>query len=161
MSFDSSFWALVALILFFVVIAYFKVPAMLAKGLDDRSDKIRDDLDEARKLREEAQHLLADYQRKRREAEQEAEGIIAAAKREAEALAQEAERKTEDYVSRRTAMAEQKIAQAESQAVAEVRAKAVDVAVEAAREVLGSQMAGKNADAMFKKSLADVKARMN
>lgn len=161
MSFDSSFWALVALILFFVVIAYFKVPAMLAKGLDDRSDKIRDDLDEARKLREEAQHLLADYQRKRKEAEQEAEGIIAAAKREAEALAQEAERKTEDYVSRRTAMAEQKIAQAESQAVAEVRAKAVDVAVEAAREVLGSQMAGKNADAMFKKSLADVKARMN
>ena len=161
MSFDSSFWALVALILFFVVIAYFKVPAMLAKGLDDRSDKIRNDLDEARKLREEAQHLLADYQRKRKEAEQEAEGIIAAAKREAEALAQEAERKTEDYVSRRTAMAEQKIAQAESQAVAEVRAKAVDVAVEAAREVLGSQMAGKNADAMFKKSLADVKARMN
>ena len=122
---DATFWATVALVLFFVLIAYFKVPAMIGKALDARSDKIRGDLEEARRLREEAQQLLAEYQRKRKEAESEAETIVSAAKREADALKADAERKTEEYVTRRTAIAEQKIAQAEGQAIAEVKAAAV------------------------------------
>lgn len=158
---DASFWALVALILFFVLISWFKVPGMITKALDDRSGKIRNDLEEARRLREEAQQLLSEYQRKRKEAEGEAEAIVAAAKREADALRTEAERKTEDYVERRTALAEQKIAQAEGQAIAEVKAAAVDIATSAAEQLIGKKMIGAAATDVFKKSLAEVKARLN
>ena len=158
---DATFWATVALVLFFVVIAYFKVPGLLMKGLDDRSEKIRGELEEARRLREEAQQLLAEYQRKRKEAESEAESIISAAKREAEALKTEAEWKTEEYISRRTTLAEQKIAQAEGQAVAEVKAAAVEIAVDAAEQLMGSKMTGSAGNDMFKKSLAEVKSRLN
>lgn len=161
MSLDASFWALVALILFFALVAYLKVPGMVTKALDDRADKIKGDLEEARKLREEAQQLLAEYQRKRKDAESEASEIVAAAKREADALRDEAERKTADYVTRRTAQAEQKIAQAESQALAEVKSSAVDLALEAARDIISSKVGGKTSTDMFKQSLKEVKARMN
>lgn len=158
---DATFWAFVGLILFFVLIAYLKVPGMVTKALDDRSDKIRTDLEEARKLRDEAQQLLAEYQRKRKEAESEAETIIAAAKRDADALSRDAEKKTAEYVERRTQLAEQKIAQAEAQAVAEVRANAVDVAVAAAEQLIGKKLSGPDANALFDKSLAEVKQRLN
>ncbi len=162
MHIDATFYAFIALLLFLALITYMKVPAMMAKALDDRSDKIRNDLDEARRLREEAQQLLAEYQRKRKEAEHEAEGIVAAAKREAVAMAEEADRKTEDYITRRTAMAEQKIAQAEGQAIAEVKASAVDLAIEAAETVLGKKMSSSVVSGdMFKQSLSELKARMN
>ena len=161
MELDASFWATVALVLFFALIAYMKVPGMITKGLDDRSDKIRNDLEEARRLREEAQQLLAEYQRKRKEAEQEAESIVSAAKHEAEAMAKEAEQKTEEYIARRTALAEQKIAQAEGQAMAEVRTAAVDLAVEAAEAVITKKMTGATSTSIFKSSLAELKERMN
>ena len=161
MEFDASFWATVALVLFFVLIIYMKVPGLITKGLDDRSDKILNDLEEARRLREEAQQLLAEYQRKRKEAEQEAEAIVSAAKHEAEAMAKDAEQKTEEYITRRTALAEQKIAQAEGQALAEVRTAAVDLAVEAAESVISQKMTGAANTSMFKSSLAELKARMN
>lgn len=161
MEFDASFWATVALVLFLGLIVYLKVPGMMTKSLDERSDKIRNDLEEARRLREEAQQLLAEYQRKRKEAEKEAESIIAAAKHEAEAMAKDAERKTEEYVERRTAIAEQKIAQAEGQALAEVRAAAVDLALEAAASVIEKKMSGDTASGMFKSSLEEIKSRMN
>ena len=118
---DATFWALVSLVLFIGLLLYLKVPAMVTKSLDDRADKIRDELEEARKLREDAQALLAEYQGKREEAEKEAADIVAAAKREATALAADAEQKTADFVKRRTAQAEQKISQAETDALAEVR----------------------------------------
>jgi F-type H+-transporting ATPase subunit b len=95
MAFDASFFALVGLVLFFVLVAYLKVPGMLAKSLDERAQNIQDELAEAKRLREEAQHLLAEYQRKRKEAEAEAAGIVAAAEREAAALTEEAKQKTE------------------------------------------------------------------
>ena len=161
MQLDATFWAFISLILFIGIIVYMKVPGMVTKGLDDRSDKIRNDLEEARRLREEAQQLLAEYQRKRKEAEQEAESIVSAAKREAEAMAQDAERKTAEYVERRTALAEQKIAQAEALAVAEVKSSAVDMAVDATEALLAKKMTGAAAGDMFKQSLAEVKARMN
>jgi F-type H+-transporting ATPase subunit b len=161
MQFDATFWATVALLLFFALIIYLKVPGMMTKALDGRSEKIRNDLEDARRLREEAQQLLAEYQRKRKEAEQEAEEIIAAAKHEAEAMAKDAESKTDDYIVRRTAMADQKIAQAEGQALAEVRAAAVDLAVEAAETLIEKKMSGATGGSIFKSDIAELKARMN
>ncbi|MEL6744970.1 MAG: F0F1 ATP synthase subunit B [Pseudomonadota bacterium] len=158
---DSTFFAFVGLILFLALIVYLKVPGLVGRSLDARSDKIKNDLEEARSLREEAQQLLAEYQRKRKEAEKEAEEIIASASREAAALKSEAERKMSEYVTRRTTLAEQKIQQAESQAVAEVRAASVDVAVQAAKSVIGAKLTGAAKTDVFKKSLAEVKARLN
>ena len=128
---DATFWATAALIVFIALIMYLKVPSMITKSLDDRADKIRSDLDEARKLREEAQALLAEYQRKRRDAESEAETIVEAAKREADTLASDAKKKLDEYVERRTKMAEQKIAQAETQAMQDVKAIAAERAIAA------------------------------
>lgn len=157
----ATVWATVALVIFIGICIYVKVPAIVSKALDQRADKIRAELDEARKLREEAQSLLAEYQKKRKAAEQEAAEIVEAAKREAAALAEEAQKKTEDYVARRTALAEQKIGQAEREAINEVRSSAVDLAVEAARKVLGARVDAKTDGDLFKASLAEVKAKLN
>ncbi|WP_159587325.1 F0F1 ATP synthase subunit B [Chelativorans xinjiangense] len=158
---DATFWALIALIIFLAILAYLKVPAMLNGALDKRAERIKNELDEARALREEAQQLLAEYQRKRKEAEQEAEEMVAAAKREAKIIVAEAKTKTEEYVARRTALAEQKIAQAEQDAVNEVRARAVDVAVAAASSILAEKVDGKVSGALFDNSLEEVKSKLN
>ena len=157
----ATLWATVALLIFIGIVLYIKVPAMLSKALDARADRIRGELDDARRLREEAQTLLADYQKKRKEAEQEAAEIVEAAKREAAALAEEAHKRTEDYVARRTALAEQKIGQAEREAIAEVRASAVDLAVEAARQVLAAKADARTGAELFKTALQEVKAKLN
>jgi len=158
---DNSFWATVALVIFIGLIMYLKVPGKVGKSLDDRAGKIRDELDEARKLREEAQGLLAEYQRKRQEAEKEASEIIAGAQREAKALREDAARKTAEFIERRSAVAEQKIAQAEIQALAEVRNTAADVAIAAAEKILAGKVTGATADRLIKSSIAEVKARLN
>lgn len=158
---DASFFALVALVLFFVLLAYLKVPGMMGKALDDRADKIRDELAEAKRLREEAQHLLAEYQRKRKEAEAEAAAIVAAAEREAAALTAEAKQKTEEFVARRNALSEQKIKQAETEAVNAVRAAAVDLAIAAAEKVLAKKSDEGVQKALFKASVGEVKSRLN
>ena len=161
MELDASFWALAGLVLFFALLIYLKVPGMVTKSLDDRAAKISNELDEARRLREEAQELLAEYQRRRKEAETEAEAIISAATREADALAKEAATKTEEFVARRTAIAEQKIAQAEAEAMAEVKASAVDLAIAASEQLIGEKLTGNAATALVKKSIAEVKDRLN
>ena len=160
MALDATFWAFIALLLFLALAFYMKVPGMIGAALDKRAVKITSDIEEARRLREEAQQLLAEYQRRRREAEAEAADIVAAAKREAELLAKEAKARTEDYVTRRTALAEHKIAQAEREAVNEVRASAVDIAVEAARSLLAGKDAKAGSD-LFKASLSAVKSKLN
>ncbi len=157
----ATFWATVALVLFLGLIVYLKVPGMVSKSLDARAAKIRQDLDEARRLREEAQALLAEFQEKRRAAEKEAADIVTAAKHEAAVLLSEAHKKTEDYVARRTALAEQKIAQAEREAVNEVRSSAVDIAVEAARKLLSESAEIKAGEALFKSSLQELKSKLN
>ncbi|MGN6537519.1 MAG: F0F1 ATP synthase subunit B [Mesorhizobium sp.] len=157
----ASVWVLVGLAIFVAICLYIKVPAMVNKALDTRADRIRGELDEARRLREEAQALLADYQKKRKDAEQEAAAIVEAARHEASVLAEEAHKRTEDYVARRTALAEQKIGQAEREAIAEVRSSAVDLAVEAARKVLGDKVDAKVGADLFKASLAEVKSKLN
>lgn len=158
---DATFWATVGLFIFLGIVAYFGVPKMIGKSLDDRAERIRNDIEEARKLREEAQQLLDEYKVKRAEAEKEASDIVAAAKIEAETLVVEAKAKTEEYVTRRTELAEQKIAQAERDAVNEVRSRAVDIAVLAAGRVLSDKVDSKADASLFKASLADVKANFN
>src|SRR5690606_2351000 len=158
---DATFWAFVGLILFLALVVYFGAPAAMGKSLDARAERIRHDLDEARRLRDEAQQLLAEYQRKRKEAEQEAGDIVAAARREAEILVAEAKQKTDDYVARRTALAEQKIAQAERDAVAEVRGRAVDIDIEAAGQVLADKVGSVKDASLFKSALDEVKTRLN
>ncbi len=158
---DSTAWALVALIIFIAIVAYLKVPGMVARALDSRAEAIRAELDEARRLREEAQQLLAEYQRKRKDAEKEAADMVASAEREAKAITREAKEKTEEYVARRTAMAEEKIAKAESDAVAEVRASAVNLAVAAAERIIRDRADDNTRKVLFDQSVAELKQRMN
>ncbi len=161
MHLDATFFAFVGLVIFLAGMVYLKVPGMMGKALDDRAGKISDELSEARRLREDAQKLLAEYQRKRKEAEKEAESIIASATHEAKALEAEAQKKTEEYVERRTALAEQKIAQAEVQALQEVKSSAVDLAIAATENILAAKLTGKTSSDYFAKSLAEVKSRLN
>ncbi|HBU62959.1 MAG TPA: F0F1 ATP synthase subunit B, partial [Oceanicaulis sp.] len=111
---DTSFWAFVGLILFFVVIIFVGAPKMIGKALDDRADLIERRIFEARRLREEAQELMATYERKQTEAAAEAEAIIKQAKAEADYLRDNAKTEISQRIERRTAMAEQRIAQAEA-----------------------------------------------
>ena len=159
--FDAPFWALVALVLFFAVLIYMKVPGTLAGSLDKRAEGIRKELDEAKRLRVEAEALLAEYQRKAKEAAAEASQIIDQAKREAEALGVEAKKRIEEYVAGRTKMAEQKIAQAETQAVQEVRALSADVAIAAAEKILAAKVKGETADNLIARTIADVRGKLN
>lgn len=158
---DNTFWAFAGLLIFLAIMVYMKVPAMMGKGLDARADKIRADLDEAKRLRDEAAALLAEYQGKSKQAEKDAEEIVAAAKRDAETMAADAKVKTEEFVKRRTAMAEQKIAQAENDAINAVRSSAVDIAIAAAGKILGDKAGGNLSADLFKQSLNDVKSRLN
>ncbi len=161
MALDATFFALVGLILFFVLLAYLKVPGMVAKSLDQRAENIRSELAEAKRLREEAQQLLAEYQRKRKEAEAEAEQIVAAAEREAAMLTEEARQKTEEFVARRNALSEQKIRQAEADAISAVRSAAVDLAVAAAEKVIAKKADTGTQEALFKDSVDKVQTRLN
>jgi F-type H+-transporting ATPase subunit b len=158
---DATFWAFIALVIFLALMVYLKVPGMVTAALDKRADAIRKELDDARRLREEAQALLAEYQRKGREAEAEATQIIDQAKREAEALAAEASRRLDDYVASRTKLAEQKIAQAEMQAIQEVKALSADVAIAAAENILGAKVKGPAGDSLIARSIGDVKSKLN
>jgi len=161
MEFDASFYALVGLILFFVLLAYVGVHTSLGKALDKRAESIGKDLDDAKRLREEAAALLADYQKRAREAEAEAQTIVEKARREAAAIADEAKAQMEDYVTRRTKMAEDKITQAEHQALQEVKALSADVAIAAAEKILAAKLKGAAGADLVASSIADVKNRLN
>jgi F-type H+-transporting ATPase subunit b len=159
--FEAEFWVAVAFVIFVAVLGYFQLHKLLIKGIDERRDRIKAELDEARRLKEEAQALLAQYQQKQHEAEAEAQAILAGAKVEAERLAAEAQAKMEDFVTRRTKMAESKISQAEAQAMADVRAAAAEAAVAAAEAVLTRTVKGKAADDLVAKGIAEVARKLN
>jgi len=158
--FDAAFVATVALAFFLGLVVWLKVPGMITKALDGRIGKIESDLAEADRLRAEAKALLESYAKKRVEAEKEAEDIVLAAREEAFRLTAEARASLETLVARRAKAVEEKIAQAEQQAVAEVRARAADIAVEAARTVLQQQM-GSKGGAIVDRAIADVAAKLN
>jgi F-type H+-transporting ATPase subunit b len=154
---DESAWVAVAFMLFVGLLVYLKVPGMITKALDDRSAKIKSDLDEAARLRAEAQKLYAEYQEKQKNALKEAEAIVTSAQDEARRMTAQAEADLKALLARRQAMAEQKIAQAEQQALQDVRAAAVNVAVEAARRILTQQLQGPAAAGATDKAIAEVK----
>ena len=133
----------------------------MLKALDHRAQRIKAELDDARRLKEEAAKLLGEYKTRRASAEREAEEIIANAKAEAERIAVEAKAKMEDFVARRTKTAESKIALAEAQALADVRAAAANAAVEAASTILSQSVKGSVADDLLAKGIAEVRAKLN
>lgn len=136
MHLDPTFWVAVCVILFLALIVWKGAHKAIAASLDERADKIRAELEEARRLREEAQAELAALQRKQKEAESLAEDIVKQARHDAEVMAEKARKDLSERLERRAAMAEAKIANAETQALAEVRAKAADIAVAAAEALL-------------------------
>ena len=160
MAFDAAFWAFVALVVFIGVIVYLKVPGMITGMLDGRIRKIEEDINEAERLRAEAKAMLDSYARKRQEAEKEAEDIVLAAREEAFRLTADASAQLDQLIARRTKAVEDKIAQAEAQALAEVRSRSADVAVEAARLLLVRQM-GSKGDALVDQAISDVGKRLN
>ena len=158
---EPEFWVAVAFVIFVGILVYVGVPKMLLGALDDRAKRVQAELDEARRLKEEAQKLLAEYKAKQRQADEEAVAIIEGAKAEAERIAAESKTKMEEFVARRTKMAETKIAQAEAQAVADVRAAAAEAAVTAAEKILTDSVKGKVADDLLTRGIGDVKTKLN
>jgi F-type H+-transporting ATPase subunit b len=158
---EAETWVAIAFLCFLGLLAYLGVHRKLIETLDQRQARIKGELDEATRLKVEAQALLGEFQRKAREAEGEAEAIIASAKAEAERLAGEAKTRMEDFVARRTKMAETKIAQAEAQALADVRSAAADAAVAAAEKILAAAAKGKVAADLLVQGIEDVKNKFN
>ncbi len=161
MLYQAEFWVAVAFVLLMAVFAYFGIHRTVLKALDNRADRIRAELDEARRLKDDAAKLLAEYKARHAKAEAEAQDIIASAKAEAERIASEAKTKLEDFVARRTKTAESKIALAEAQALADVRAAAANAAVMAASTILSQSVTGSVADDLLNKGIAEVKAKLN
>jgi len=158
---EPEFWVAVAFVILMGVFAYFGIHRTVLKALDHRSDRIRAELDDARRLRDEAAKVLAEYKSRHASAEREAEDIIASARAEAERIAAEAKTKMEDFVARRTKTAEGKIALAEAQALADVRAAATNAAVAAASTILTKSVTGEVADELLVKGIAEVREKLN
>ena len=161
MFFEAETWVAIGFVVFVAMLLSIGVHRTIGKALDDRSARIKAELDEARKLRDEAAGLLAEYQRKRSEAEGEAQEIVSGARAEAERLAVEAKARIEEFVSRRTKMAETKIAQAEAQAAADVRAAAAEAAVAAAEKILRQETKGELASRLIARGIDDVGKKLN
>jgi F-type H+-transporting ATPase subunit b len=157
----AEFWVAVAFIAFVLILLYYKVPRLIAKSLDDRAESIRKELDEARRLRDEAQNLLADYQARHRNVGDEAKAIVEQARHEADAFALESREALKGTLERRTRLAEEKIARAEAQAVDEVRAAAVEMAVTAAERILREKAQGPGGAALIDQGIRDLKGRLN
>jgi F-type H+-transporting ATPase subunit b len=159
--FDNTTWAFVGLVLFLALLGYLGVFGTMLKMLDKRGERVADELAEAKKLREEAQALLAEYQAKRTAAEKDAAEIIASAQHEAERLTEDAKVALAELIERRTKSVEAKIAQAEAAAISEVRTIAVDVAIAAAGQLLTQKVQGDVAADLVAKGIGEVKSRLN
>lgn len=158
---DSKFWVLVPVLLFFALLAWKGAFRSMGQGLDQRADAIRDELDEARRLREEAQTLLASYQRKKAEAEAQASEIVERARRDAEAMAVQARADLTERLTRRAAQSEAKIASAEAQAMAEVKSRAADLAIDAAKDIARNKLTAADKTRFFKDGLAQMGGTLN
>jgi F-type H+-transporting ATPase subunit b len=161
MFFEAEFWVAVAFAIFAAILWKAGAFRQMTDALDQRGKRIQAELDEAKRLREEAAKVLAGYQTRRGEAEREAQDILAAAQDEARRTADEAHRRMQDFIERRTRAAEAKIAQAETQATAQVRAAAADAAIAVSETLLREKLAGDAAQDLVAKSLADVRRKLN
>lgn len=158
---DATFFVAIGLAVFIGILVWKKVPGMIGKMLDEKSAAIAKELDDARKLREDAAALLSSYQRKQRDAEREADDILAGARAEAERIQAEARTQTAQVIERRTKLAEQKIAQAELSALAEVKAAAADAAIAAARTIIEKRMGEDEARSYANASLNELRSKLN
>lgn len=159
--FDNTTWAFVGLVIFLAIVGYLGVFGMVGRALDKRGRDVAGELEQARRLREEAEALLAEYKAKQAEAEKEAAEIIATAEAEAARIAADADAQLDELIARRTAAVEAKIALAEQTAVAEVRARAVDVAIAAAAGILRDKVTDEVAADLIAKGIAETKAKLN
>lgn len=158
---DPTFWVAVGTVIFIAVVIWQRVPQMVAKMLDDRAAGIKSELDEAKRLRAEAEVLLNEYRAKTANAAQEAQAIVDAAKISAERMAVDARSQLALQIERRAKVAEQKIAQAEAEAIAEVRAAATAIATAAAGTVIGKQMTEAKGDTLIDGAIRDLRAKLH
>ncbi|HDR27884.1 F0F1 ATP synthase subunit B [Rhodovulum sp.] len=158
--YNTDFVVLLSFLAFIGVLVYLKVPGKLAGMLDKRAEGIQRELDEARALREEAQSVLASYERKQKEVQEQAERIVASARTEAEAAAAKAKEDLKSTIERRLAAADEQIESAKASAVREVRDRAITVAVAAAREVVARQMTDASNDRLVDAAIGDVQAKL-
>jgi F-type H+-transporting ATPase subunit b len=158
---DPETWVAISFLLFVGLILYFKVPGMIVKALDSRSSSIARELEEARKLRAEAESLLADYKRRAANAESEAAAILDQAEREAAAYAKESRAAFDEMIARRLAVAEQKIKLEEEKARKQIRAQAAELAIAAAEQLIEQKVTGKVAENMITASLDRIKKRLH
>jgi len=161
MFYEPETWVAIAFVILLVVFGYLGVHRTLLTALDHRAERIKAELDDATRLKQEAAKVLADYKARSATAEREAADIIASAKVEAERIATEARAKMEDFVARRTKTAESKIALAEAQALADVRAAAAEAAVQAASTILSQSVKGQVADDLLAKGITEVRQKLN
>lgn len=158
---NTDFVVLIAFILFVGVLFYLRVPSMIGALLDKRAGTIQTELDEAKKLRDEAQALLASYERKQREVQEQADRIVETAKSEASSAAEQAKADIARSVERRLASATDQIASAEASAVREVRDQAVNVAVAAAQNVIASQTSAADGNKLIDQAIATVDQKLH
>lgn len=159
--FDTYFWTTIALFSFFILLLYFKVPALIANSLDERANAIRKELEDARKLREEAQKLLADYKERSQNADKIAKEIITQAENEAKLATTEARRALKEELDRRTKSLEEKILRAERQAIEEVRSFAVDLALSTVEKIVQTKITEQEAKSLIDSGLQELKQRLN
>ncbi|SPJ30055.1 F0F1 ATP synthase subunit B [Falsiruegeria mediterranea] len=158
---NTDFVVTLGFLVFIGVLFYFKVPGMIGGALDNRAQGIQSELDEARALRDEAQALLASYERKQKEVQDLAAAIVAAAKDDASLAAEQAKADLEVSIARRLAAAQDQIASAEASAVKEVRDQAITIAVSAANEVIANQMTAAQGNKLIDAAIAEVEAKLH
>jgi len=158
---NTDFIVAISFLLFVGVLFYYNVPSILAGLLDKRAEGIKSELDEARALREEAQSLLASYERKQIEVKEQAERIIAQARESAKEAAEEAKKKLAASIERRLAAAEDQITSAEKGAVKQVRDEAARIAIAAAGEVIAKEISDAKAGSLIDDSIKTVEAKLH
>jgi len=158
---NPEFVVLIGFILFLALVAYLKVPGLIGGMLDKRAEGIKSDLNEAKALREEAQTILASYERKQKEVQEQADRIVEAAKAEAEIAATQAKEDLKASIARRLAAADEQIASAQASAVKEVRDSAIAVAVAAAEDVIAKKLTAADGNALIEDAIKDVAAKLH
>lgn len=158
---NNDFIVLISFVLFFGILVYFKVPGLLGGLLDKRADNIRSELEEARALREEAQTILASYERKQKEVQEQANRIVATAREDAQLAARQARDELEQSITRRLTAAEDQIAAAQATAIKEVRDQAITIAVAAAKQLLAKQMTAAKGNKLINAAIAEVDAKLH
>ena len=158
---NPEFWVAVGLLIFFAIVIMAGVPKMVAAGLDAKAAKIQSDLDEAARLRAEAEAMLAQIRKEKAEAEAQAAELLATAEAEAKRLEAEAKTRIEESTARREALAERRIAQAEAEATREVKSAATDLAAKAAQQILASRIEGAKSDAAIDAAISQMAGKLN